>query len=126
MYYKIISSIFFSRLHQDIACFNDVSAGKVATQIQTDTHESMIYFCCEQYTFNNVADLVQQGISEKVALIISYLASCITGFALGCICSWHLALVVVMNKFLCSYIVNVILAILIKYFSPSLSFKAIF
>ncbi|KAF8800403.1 hypothetical protein BYT27DRAFT_7217089 [Phlegmacium glaucopus] len=65
------------RLRQDIAFFNDVGTGEVATQIQTDTH------------------LVQQGISEKVALVISYLVSFITGFVLGCICSWRLALAVV-------------------------------
>ncbi|KAF8194139.1 P-loop containing nucleoside triphosphate hydrolase protein [Pholiota molesta] len=56
-------------LRQDIAFFDNVGAGEVATRIQTDTH------------------LVQQGISEKVALVANFLAAFVT----------------VMNKFISSY-----------------------
>ncbi|KAI8986244.1 multidrug resistance protein 1 [Trametes punicea] len=84
-------------LRQDIAYFDNVGAGEVATRIQTDTH------------------LVQQGISEKVALVVNFLAAFVTGFILAYIRSWRLALAMssilpciaiaggVMNKFISSY-----------------------
>ncbi|KAG8955981.1 GTPase-activating protein [Tulasnella sp. 424] len=61
-------------LRQDIAFFDTLGAGEVATRIQTDTH------------------LIQQGISEKVALIVSFIAAFATGFILAYIKSWRLAL----------------------------------
>ncbi|KAM6494368.1 multidrug resistance protein 1 [Amanita muscaria] len=61
-------------LRQEIAYFDKVGAGEVATRIQTDTH------------------LVQQGISEKVALIVSFLSAFVTGFVLAYARSWRLAL----------------------------------
>lgn len=61
-------------LRQDIAYFDNVGAGEVATRIQTDTH------------------LVQQGISEKVALVINFTCAFLTGFILAYARSWRLAL----------------------------------
>ncbi|OSD02414.1 multidrug resistance protein 1 [Trametes coccinea BRFM310] len=84
-------------LRQDIAYFDNVGAGEVATRIQTDTH------------------LVQQGTSEKVALVVNFLAAFVTGFVLAYVRSWRLALAMssilpciaiagaVMNKFISSY-----------------------
>ncbi|KAB5595943.1 Leptomycin B resistance protein pmd1 [Ceratobasidium theobromae] len=84
-------------LRQDIAYFDNLGAGEVATRIQTDTH------------------LVQQGISEKVPLIVSYLGAFFTGFVLAYIRSWRLALAIssilpciaitggIMNKFVSTY-----------------------
>ncbi|KAG2156010.1 P-loop containing nucleoside triphosphate hydrolase protein [Suillus bovinus] len=84
-------------LRQEIAYFDDVGAGEVATRIQTDTH------------------LVQQGISEKVPIVVSFIAAFITGFALAYARSWRLALALtsifpciaitgtVMNKFVSKY-----------------------
>ncbi|KAI0267305.1 P-loop containing nucleoside triphosphate hydrolase protein [Gloeopeniophorella convolvens] len=84
-------------LRQDIAFFDKVGAGEVATRIQTDTH------------------LVQQGMSEKVALVVSFLSAFITGFALAYARNWRLALAMssilpmisitgaIMNKFLSKY-----------------------
>ncbi|EKM51815.1 uncharacterized protein PHACADRAFT_262171 [Phanerochaete carnosa HHB-10118-sp] len=84
-------------LRQDIAYFDNVGAGEVATRIQTDTH------------------LVQQGISEKVALVVNFGAAFVTGFVLAYIKSWRLALALssilpcigitgaVMNKFISTY-----------------------
>ncbi|KAG1745981.1 P-loop containing nucleoside triphosphate hydrolase protein [Suillus paluster] len=84
-------------LRQDIAFFDNVGAGEVATRIQTDTH------------------LVQQGISEKVALVVSFLSAFLTGFILAYSRSWRLALAltsifpcigitgVVMNRFVSKY-----------------------
>ncbi|KAK0481286.1 P-loop containing nucleoside triphosphate hydrolase protein [Armillaria novae-zelandiae] len=61
-------------LRQDIPFFDNVGAGEVATRIQTDTH------------------LVQQGMSEKVPLVVTFLSSFVTGFVLAYIRSWRLAL----------------------------------
>ncbi|KAJ7863028.1 P-loop containing nucleoside triphosphate hydrolase protein [Mycena olivaceomarginata] len=61
-------------LRQDIEFFDKVGAGEVATRIQTDTH------------------LVQQGISEKVALVVNFLAAFVTGFIVAYVQSWRLAL----------------------------------
>ncbi|KAI0778584.1 multidrug resistance protein 1 [Trametes elegans] len=61
-------------LRQDIAYFDNVGAGEIATRIQADTH------------------LVQQGISEKIPLALSYFAAFATGYILAYIRSWRLAL----------------------------------
>ncbi|KAG5638718.1 hypothetical protein H0H81_010701 [Sphagnurus paluster] len=61
-------------LRQDIQFFDSVGAGEIATRIQTDTH------------------LVQQGISEKVALVVNFLSAFVTGFVLAYARSWRLAL----------------------------------
>lgn len=49
-------------LRQDIAYFDNLGPGEVATRIQTDTH------------------LVASGISEKVPLAVSYIATFVTGY----------------------------------------------
>lgn len=84
-------------LRQDIAYFDNVGAGEVATRIQTDTH------------------LVQQGMSEKVALVVNFLAAFVCGFVLAYSRSWRLALAMssilpciaitggTMNKFISTY-----------------------
>ncbi|KAH7885321.1 P-loop containing nucleoside triphosphate hydrolase protein [Phlebopus sp. FC_14] len=84
-------------LRQDIAYFDNVGAGEVATRIQTDTH------------------LVQQGMSEKVALVLNFICAFLTGFILAYARSWRLALAMssilpcigitggVMNKFVSKY-----------------------
>ncbi|KAJ3989819.1 P-loop containing nucleoside triphosphate hydrolase protein [Lentinula detonsa] len=84
-------------LRQDIQFFDKVGAGEVATRIQTDTH------------------LVQQGISEKVALVVNFLAAFVTGFVLAYARNWRLALAMssilpciaiaggLMNKFISKY-----------------------
>ncbi|KAI6118155.1 P-loop containing nucleoside triphosphate hydrolase protein [Pisolithus sp. B1] len=63
-------------LRQDIAYFDRVGAGEVATRIQTDTH------------------LVQQGISEKVALVVCFLSTFFAGFIIAYTQSWRLALAI--------------------------------
>jgi ATP-binding cassette, subfamily B (MDR/TAP), member 1 len=62
-----------------------------------------------------VVDLVQQGISEKVALVVNFLSAFFTGFILAYIRSWRLALALssilpcigitgaLMNKFVSRY-----------------------
>ncbi|KAI0287212.1 P-loop containing nucleoside triphosphate hydrolase protein [Russula brevipes] len=84
-------------LRQEIAFFDKVGAGEVTTRIQTDTH------------------LVHQGLSEKVALVVSYISAFFTGFALAFARNWRLALAMssmlpwiaitgaLMNKFISKY-----------------------
>ncbi|KAF9077717.1 P-loop containing nucleoside triphosphate hydrolase protein [Rhodocollybia butyracea] len=84
-------------LRQDIQFFDKVGAGEVATRIQTDTH------------------LVQQGMSEKVALVVNFLSAFFTGFILAYARNWRLALAMssiipcigiaggLMNKFISKY-----------------------
>jgi ATP-binding cassette, subfamily B (MDR/TAP), member 1 len=60
-------------------------------------------------------DLVQQGISEKVALVINFLGAFFCGFILAYVRSWRLALALsamlpcigitgaIMNKFISTY-----------------------
>ena len=59
--------------------------------------------------------MVQQGISEKVALVVNFLAASVCGFILAYVRSWHLASTLssilpyiaitgsVMNKFISAY-----------------------
>ena len=78
-------------LRQEIAYFDKVGAGEVATRIQTDTRT--FFSIGRSFFFNSTSvDLVQQGISEKVALIVTFLAAFVTGFALAYARSWRLAL----------------------------------
>ncbi|KAJ7501193.1 P-loop containing nucleoside triphosphate hydrolase protein [Mycena galericulata] len=62
-------------LRQDPTFFDSVGAGEIVTRIQTDTH------------------LVQQGISEKVALSVFFTAGFVSGFVLAFVRSWRLAIV---------------------------------
>ncbi|KAJ7150056.1 multidrug resistance protein 1 [Mycena crocata] len=62
-------------LRQDPTFFDGVGAGEVVTRIQTDTH------------------LVQQGISEKVALSVFFISGFISGFVIAFVRSWRMALV---------------------------------
>ena len=102
-------------LRQDVAYFDDVGAGEVATRIQTDTRAFyMIHFSISLSYLP--PDLVQQGISEKVALAVTFVAAFITGFVIAYVRSWRLALALssvlpalgitggVMNKFVSSYV----------------------
>ncbi|KIM25829.1 hypothetical protein M408DRAFT_73755, partial [Serendipita vermifera MAFF 305830] len=63
-------------LRQDVAFFDNVGAGEVATRIQTDTH------------------LVQQGVSEKVPIALSFIGAFITGFILAFARNWKLSLAI--------------------------------
>jgi ATP-binding cassette subfamily B (MDR/TAP) protein 1 len=84
-------------LRQDVAFFDNVGSGEIATRIETDTH------------------LVQQGMSEKVALVVNFIAAFFTGFILAYARNWRLALALssiipvigitgaVMNRFISRY-----------------------
>lgn len=66
-------------------------------------------------TYSAFVDLVQQGISEKVAICVNFFAAFVTGFVLAYVRQWRLALAMsamlpciaitggVMNKFVSGY-----------------------
>lgn len=104
-------------LRQDIQYFDKVGAGEVATRIQTDTRTPsapFFFYRVPSLTFPLI-DLVQQGTSEKVALVVNFLSAFFTGFILAFARSWRLALAMssilpcigitgaVMNKFISKY-----------------------
>ena len=64
-----------SCLHQNIGFFDKVGAGEVAVKITVD------------------ADRVQDGISEKIGLLIASLSTLVTGYLIGFIISWKLTLI---------------------------------
>ncbi|KAG2345376.1 P-loop containing nucleoside triphosphate hydrolase protein [Suillus weaverae] len=74
-------------LRQEIAYFDDVGAGEVATRIQTDTH------------------LVQLGISEKVTIAITCISCFVVGFFIAFARSWRLALAL-SSIFVCIVIIG--------------------
>ena len=78
-------------LRQDIAYFDTVGAGEVATRIQTDTRMSFFALLLF-HSYPVFPDLVQQGMSEKVPIAISFIGAFFTGFALAYARSWRLAL----------------------------------
>jgi ATP-binding cassette, subfamily B (MDR/TAP), member 1 len=100
-------------LRQDVAFFDNVGAGEVATRIQTDTRKSSPY--PDLNDTHHLVDLVQQGISEKVALVVMFLSAFFTGFILAYVRNWRLALALtsiipcigimggVMNRFVSKY-----------------------
>ncbi|KAF8320496.1 P-loop containing nucleoside triphosphate hydrolase protein [Clavulina sp. PMI_390] len=61
-------------LRQEVAYFDQLGAGEVTTRIQTDTH------------------LIQQGISEKIPILASFMGAFFSGYILAYIKSWRLAL----------------------------------
>jgi ATP-binding cassette, subfamily B (MDR/TAP), member 1 len=78
-------------LRQDIAFFDNVGAGEVTTRIQTDTRE-FGHTCGQRFILTISTDLVQQGISEKLAMCCNLLSTFIASFLLAYIRSWRLAL----------------------------------
>ena len=78
-------------LRQDIAFFDNVGAGEVTTRIQTDTRRSRSYVS-SIYSKPPFTDLIQQGTSEKVALILQYIAAFLCSYVLAYVRSWRLAL----------------------------------
>ncbi|KAK0459997.1 ste6-like protein [Desarmillaria tabescens] len=68
-------------LRQDIAYFDNVGAGEIATRIQTDTGEFFV-----------TGYLAQKGIGEKVPTAVTCVAAFTCGFILAYARSWKLAL----------------------------------
>jgi ATP-binding cassette subfamily B (MDR/TAP) protein 1 len=117
-------------LRQDVAFFDNVGPGEIATRIQTDTRESVLHLII--FYLIRLLDLVQQGISEKVALTVSFISAFFTGFILAYIRSWRLALAMssilpcigitgaVMNKFVSRYMQSVFTCSMVLWHTPDL------
>ncbi|KAI0361184.1 multidrug resistance protein 1 [Trametes cingulata] len=93
-------------LRQDIAYFDNVGAGEIATRIQADTH------------------VVQQGISEKVALSMNWISAFVSGYVVAYVRSWRLALA--MSSILpCTIIATALFGgVISKYAMTSLQYGA--
>ncbi|KIK21821.1 hypothetical protein PISMIDRAFT_533671 [Pisolithus microcarpus 441] len=99
---KVLQAI----LRQDITYIDHVGTGEVVTRIHMDTRRSVFQFS---------TDIVQQGISEKVALVVNFLSTFFVGFILAYSQSWRLTLgtssilpclvvtSIIMNKFTVKY-----------------------
>ena len=104
-----------SILRQDVAFFDNVGAGEIATRIETDTREHPRSAFSSLIFILFFLDLVQQGISEKIPLAVSFLSAFVTGFVLAYIRQWKLALAMtsiipmisftfaLMNRFISKY-----------------------
>jgi ATP-binding cassette subfamily B (MDR/TAP) protein 1 len=79
-------------LRQNIAFFDNVGAGEVATRIQTDTRQLSHLILCFVVINLQQIDLVQLAMSEKVPIVISFISSFFTGFIIAYVRSWRLAL----------------------------------
>ncbi|GAA5899256.1 hypothetical protein JCM6882_009297 [Rhodosporidiobolus microsporus] len=84
-------------LRQNVAFFDKMGPGEITTRIETDTH------------------LLQEGISDKIAISVQFLAIFFAGFVIAMIRNWRMALVIsvivpciaiagaIMNAFLSKY-----------------------
>ncbi|KAI7975509.1 hypothetical protein EIK77_005875 [Talaromyces pinophilus] len=72
---KIRSAYLQAIMRQNIGYFDNIGAGEITTRITADTN------------------LIQDGISEKVALVITALATFVTAFVIAYIKYWKLALI---------------------------------
>lgn len=66
------------------------------------------------------ADLVQQGMSEKVAIAVSYISSFITGFVVAYVRSWRLALAL-SSMLICIGITGVVIVRVIRKYRQQVS-----
>ena len=84
-----------SILRQDVAFFDTVGAGEIATRIETDTREHFVRSPFRPVVFDPTSsDLVQQGISEKIPMAISFLSSFFVGFIIAYTQQWKVALAI--------------------------------
>ncbi|GAA5824101.1 hypothetical protein JCM11251_001522 [Rhodosporidiobolus azoricus] len=84
-------------LRQNVAFFDKMGPGEITTRIETDTH------------------LIQEGISDKIAISVQFIAIFFAGFIIALIRNWRMALVLcviipcigiagaIMNAFLSKY-----------------------
>lgn len=72
---KIRSAYLQAIMRQNIGYFDNIGAGEITTRITADTN------------------LIQDGISEKVALVLTALATFVTAFVIAYIKYWKLALI---------------------------------
>jgi len=117
---RIRERYFKAILRQDIAFYDKIGPGEVTTRIQTDTR--MWSFRFRSHTgvltadISNTPDLVHRGISERLAVVVSFISAFFTGFILAFLRNWRLTLAMCsilpcvsisgafMNKFIPQYV----------------------
>lgn len=90
-------------LRQNIAFFDELGAGEITTRISADTN------------------LVQDGISEKIGLTITALATFATAFIIGFVKSWKLTLILLSTVVAITLVMGVGSTFMIKFNKQSLT-----
>lgn len=85
---KIREQYLAAILRQNIAFFDKLGAGEVTTRITADTN------------------LIQEGISEKIALTLTSITTFITAFVIGFIKSWKLTLILTSTIFAITFVMG--------------------
>ncbi|KAI9700400.1 MAG: GTPase-activating protein [Candelina mexicana] len=99
---KIREQYLAAILRQNIAFFDELGAGEITTRITADTN------------------LVQDGISEKVGLTLTAVATFITAFVIGFIMYWKLTLILACTPFAIAFTMGGGSSFIIKYNKLSL------
>jgi ATP-binding cassette subfamily B (MDR/TAP) protein 1 len=104
---KIREQYLAAILRQNIAFFDKLGAGEMTTRITADTN------------------LVQDGISEKIALTLTALATFVTAFVIGFIKYWKLTLILSSTVFAIAAVMGAGSTFIIKYNKQSLEAYAL-
>ncbi|RFU34007.1 hypothetical protein B7463_g2301, partial [Scytalidium lignicola] len=104
---KIREQYLAACMRQNIGFFDKLGAGEITTRITADTN------------------LVQDGMSEKVSLTLSAVATFITAFVIGFIKSWKLTLILSSTVFAITFIMGGGSSFIIKFSKQSLESYAL-
>lgn len=100
---KIRQRYLTATLRQNVAFFDKLGAGEITTRITADTN------------------LIQDGISEKVALTLSAIATFLAAFVIGFVKNWKLTLILSAAVFAIVSVMGLGSSFIIKYNKQSLS-----
>ena len=104
---KIREQYLAAIMRQNIAFFDKLGAGEITTRITADTN------------------LVQDGISEKIALTLTAVATFITAFVIGFIKYWKLTLILTSTVFAITAVMGIGSTFIIRYNKQSLAAYAL-
>lgn len=104
---KIREQYLAAILRQNIAFFDKLGAGEITTRITADTN------------------LVQDGISEKIALTLTAMATFVTAFVIAFIKYWKLTLILSSTVFAIVFVMGIGSTVIIKYNKQSLDSYAL-
>lgn len=100
---KIREQYLAAILRQNVAFFDKIGAGEITTRITADTN------------------LIQEGISEKIGLTLTALATFFTAFIIGFIKSWKLTLILCSTVIAITLIMGLGTSFMIRYNKQSLA-----
>lgn len=104
---KIREQFLAAILRQNIGFFDELGAGEITTRITADTN------------------LVQDGISEKIGLTLTAVASFVTAFIVGFIKYWKLTLILTSTIFAITFTMGVMGGVIVKWNKKSLAAYAV-